>query len=337
MPRTSSEVPSSSIPTQSEPGPGDGAFSLESSHGREPSGHDSFPGGYGDMIGDGEDDDLLPGDADAHEVGFRATSEDFGALDELGVELSPWAPLLGLLDATEPEEFPDDRPFTPAEGGEGPHALELRAESMLQYAARGAQRTGTLDRTEVGLSDDNRDIVAGRDEVEVDGMLDEHTGHGLVVLADDVEMNVGGSLAMHAHLEDNVIMGGGDDRRVVWRHRHHRGDERRHGGRAGASLHRAARRVGARARGHGGASGDVRRRRGPVRARRHALRARVRPERARGGGGAAPGHDRDDDEDGLSPADEGRARGAQPHPGRRRWRVQRERLASCRTPGSGGR
>ena len=208
MPRISSEVPSSSTPTQSEPGPGDGAFSLESSHGREPSGHDSFPGGYGDMIGDGEDDDLLPGDADAHEVGFRATSEDFGALDELGVELSPWAPLLGLLDATEPEEFPDDRPFTPADGAEGPHALELRAESMLQFAARGAQRTGELDRTEVGLSDDNRDVVAGRDEVEVDGMLDEHTGHGLVVLADDVEMNVGGSLAMHAHLEDNVIMGG---------------------------------------------------------------------------------------------------------------------------------
>ena len=79
---------------------------------------------------------------------------------------------------------------------------------MLQYAARGAQRTGELDRTEVGLSDDNRDVVAGRDQVEVDGMLDEHTGHGLVVVADEVETNVGGPLTMHAHLEENIIMAG---------------------------------------------------------------------------------------------------------------------------------
>ena len=103
---------------------------------------------------------------------------------------------------------PDDRPFTPIEGIERAHALELRAESMLQYSERGAQRTGELDRTEVGLSDDNRDVVAGRDEVEIDGMLEEHTGHGLVHVADDVEMNVGGRLRMHAHLEDNIIMGG---------------------------------------------------------------------------------------------------------------------------------
>ena len=39
-------------------------------------------------------------------------------------------------------------------------------------------------------------------------MLDEHTGHGLVVVADEVETNVGGPLTMHAHLEDNIIMAG---------------------------------------------------------------------------------------------------------------------------------
>ena len=144
-------------------------------------------------------------DADEHELSFRATSEDYGDLD---VDLSPWAPLLGMLDSTETEQSPGDRPFTPGEGVEGAHALELRAESMLQYAGRGAQRTGELDRTEVGLSDDNRDVVAGRDAVEVGGLLDEHTGHGLVVVADDVEMNVGGPLTMHAHLEDNIIMAG---------------------------------------------------------------------------------------------------------------------------------
>ena len=168
------------------------------------SGHGTFPVGFGDMFGD-DDDDLAGSDADEHEFGFRATSQGY---DELGVDLSPWPPLLAMLDSTEPEVSPDDRPFTPIEGVEKAHALELRAESMLQYAERGAERTGELDRTEVGLSDDNRDVVAGRDQVEVDGMLEEHTGHGLVHLADDIEMNVGGGLRMHAHLEDNIIMSG---------------------------------------------------------------------------------------------------------------------------------
>ena len=144
-------------------------------------------------------------DAGEHEVGFSASSRDFGDLD---VDLSPWAPLLGLLDPTEPETVPSDQPFTPAAGVGGVHALELRSESMLHYSERGALRTGKLDRTEVGTSDDNRDIVAGRDQVEVDGTLDEHTGHGLVVVADEVETNVGGPLTMRAHLEDNVIMAG---------------------------------------------------------------------------------------------------------------------------------
>ena len=144
-------------------------------------------------------------DAGERELGFRATSEELGELD---VDLSPWAPLLGMLDSTEPEASPGDRPFTPGEGAKEAHALELRAESMLQYSERGAERTGELDRIEVGVSDDNRDIVAGRDQVEIDGMLEEHTGHGLVHVADDVELNVGGPLRMHAHLEDNIIMAG---------------------------------------------------------------------------------------------------------------------------------
>ena len=168
------------------------------------SGHGSFPVDFGDVFGD-DDEELPVGGADGHELDFRATSQDY---DERGVDLSPWPPLLGMLDSTEPEVSPDDRPFTPSEGVERAHALELRAESMLLYAERGAERTGELDRTEVGLSDDNRDVVAGRDQVEIDGTLEEHTGHGLVHVADDVEMNVGGPLRMHAHLEDNIIMGG---------------------------------------------------------------------------------------------------------------------------------
>ena len=167
--------------------------------------YDSFSVDIGDMFGNAYDDELSVGDADERELSFNPTSQEYG---ELGVDLSPWAPLLGMLDSTETEASPGDRPFSPTEGVERAHALEMRAESMLQYSERGAQRTGELDRTEVGVSDDNRDVVAGRDEVEIDGMLEEHTGHGLVHVADDVEMNVGGSLRMHAHLEDNIIMAG---------------------------------------------------------------------------------------------------------------------------------
>ena len=175
---------------------------LESNDDPDSIGRDSFSVDFGNNFGDDEDDELPAGDTGEHELSFRATSEDYGEPD---VDLSPWAPLLGMLDSTESEASPDDRSFTPTEGA---HALELRAESMLLYAERGAQRTGELDRTEVGVSDDNRDVVAGRDDVEIDGMLEEHTGHGLVHIADDVEMNVGGRLRMHAHLEDNIIMAG---------------------------------------------------------------------------------------------------------------------------------
>ena len=173
---------------------------LESNDGPDSSGHDRRSVDVGD-----DDDEFSIADLDEHALSFHATS---GELGDLGVDLSPWPPLLGLLDSIEPEESPGDELFTASEGVEGPHAIELRAESMLQYAERGAQRSGELDRTEVGLSDDNRDVVAGRDEVEVDGMLDEHTGHGLVVVADEVETNVGGPLTMRAHLEDNIIMAG---------------------------------------------------------------------------------------------------------------------------------
>ena len=178
---------------------------LESNDYPDATRNDSLSVDFRDLFGDDDHDELPAGDADEHELSFRATSEDYGELD---VDLSPWAPLLGMLDSTETEESLGDRPFSPSEGVERAHALELRAESMLQYAERGAVRTGELDRTEVGVSDDNRDVVAGRDQVEIDGMLEEHTGHGLVHVADDVEINVGGSLRMHAHLEDNIIMAG---------------------------------------------------------------------------------------------------------------------------------
>ena len=167
---------------------------------------DSLPVDSVGVPGDEDDDDQLPaGDADEQELSFSADSKSLDALD---VDVSPWVPLLGMLDSTEPDALAGYRPFAPAEGVEKAHALEFRSESMLHYAARGARRTGELDRTEVGLSDDNRDVIAGRDQVEVDGMLDEHMGHGLVHVADEVELNVGGPLRMEARLDDNIIMAG---------------------------------------------------------------------------------------------------------------------------------
>ena len=178
---------------------------LESNDDPDSTGNDRFSVDFGNIFDDGLDDKLADGNDGERELSFGASSEEYGELD---VDLSPWAPLLGMLDSTEPEASANDRPFTPSEGVKEAHALELRAESMLQYCERGAERTGKLDRTEVGVSDDNRDIVAGRDHVEIDGMLEEHTGHGLVYVADDVEMNVAGPLRVHAHLEDNIIMAG---------------------------------------------------------------------------------------------------------------------------------
>ena len=182
-----------------------GNVGLGSGNNFDSRGGDPFPVACGDAFGRDDDDDTFVGDPDPGELGFGASSEEHGALC---VDPSPWAPLLGTLESTEPEEWSGDCPFTPHEAAEGAHALELRAESIRLYTECGAQRTGALDRTEVGLCDENRDVVAGRDEVAVDGMLDEHTGHGLVVVADEVEMNVEGPLTMHAHLEDNIIMAG---------------------------------------------------------------------------------------------------------------------------------
>ena len=182
-----------------------GNVGLGSGNNFDSKGGDPFPVPSGDAFGRDDDDDTFVGDPDPGELGFGASSEEHGALC---VDPSPWAPLLGTLESTEPEEWSGDCPFTPHEAAEGAHALELRAESIRLYTECGAQRTGALDRTEVGLCDENRDVVAGRDEVAVDGMLDEHTGHGLVVVADEVEMNVEGPLTMHAHLEDNIIMAG---------------------------------------------------------------------------------------------------------------------------------
>ena len=62
-------------------------------------GDDSFLLHLGNTFDD-DDDEAPVGDAGEHALSINAISGDFG---ELGADLSPWAPLLGMLDSTEPE------------------------------------------------------------------------------------------------------------------------------------------------------------------------------------------------------------------------------------------
>ena len=103
---------------------------LERDDNPKSAGHGSVLIDLRDGFGDDDEHEAREGDADL-EFGVGATSDDLG---ELGVDLSPWAPLLGMLDSTEPEGSLGDWPFAPAEGVERAHALELRSESMLQFA-----------------------------------------------------------------------------------------------------------------------------------------------------------------------------------------------------------
>ena len=85
-PRTPTEVPSGTAPTRSEHGSADVSFPVDL----------------------GDDDEFPHGDADEFTPSFPAPSEELAGL---GVDLSPWASLHDMLDATEPEPHPGDRPF----------------------------------------------------------------------------------------------------------------------------------------------------------------------------------------------------------------------------------
>ena len=63
-------------------------------------GDDPFSVDFGNTFGDDDDDEHPGGTAGEHALSINAISGDFG---ELGADLSPWAPLLGMLDSTEPE------------------------------------------------------------------------------------------------------------------------------------------------------------------------------------------------------------------------------------------
>ena len=87
-------------------------------------------------------------------------------------------------------------------------ALELRAESIEQLVGGDSLRRGESEHIEAGRSEDNADLVAGRDRVHVHGHLHEHTGRGLAEQAAHLETAVGATLEVHARHEDQVLFAG---------------------------------------------------------------------------------------------------------------------------------
>ena len=152
-------------------------------------------------------------------------------------------------------------------------ALEMRSETTEQLVGGDALRRGVSERIEAGRSQTNADLVAGRGRVRVHGTLHEHTGHGLAEQAAHLHTTVGGVLDVHAGNEDTGAARRSHARRVGRGHRHRRGDDRRHGGRRGYPGDDAARSLGARADGGGGAHRDLHRRCGADGVERDALRA----------------------------------------------------------------
>ena len=149
-------------------------------------------------------------------------------------------------------------------------ALEMRSETIEQLVGGDALRRGVSERIEAGRSQTNADLVAGRDRVRVHATLHEHTGHALAEVAAHLHTTVDGTTRRPRRQR-----GHGAARRAhargLGRGRHHRrGDDRRHGGRRRHPGDDAARPVGARADGGGGAHRDVHRRCGAdgARARR---------------------------------------------------------------------
>ena len=119
------------------------------------------------------------------------------SLMDLGLDDIGNTPLPEVLEwSVHPSEF------APTEEG---FSLEMRAETIEQLTLRYALRRGDVERIEVGSSDSNTDAVRGRDHVEVNGKLREHTGRGLMVDASHVEFEVDGNLDIHATQESDSI------------------------------------------------------------------------------------------------------------------------------------
>ena len=118
---------------------------------------------------------------------------------------SPFAgplPVIVAPVATEPFPALDFLPVDDA------FALELRAESIEQLVGGDSLRRGESEHIEAGRSEDNADLVAGRDRVHVHGHLHEHTGRGLAEQAAHLETAVGATLEVHARHEDQVLFAG---------------------------------------------------------------------------------------------------------------------------------
>ena len=91
---------------------------------------------------------------------------------------------------------------------DNPFALEMRAETIEQLVGGDSLRRGESECVEAGRSGTNADLVGGRDRVQAQGRLHEHTGRDFAAQAAHLEATVDGSLDVHAVRDDTVLHAG---------------------------------------------------------------------------------------------------------------------------------
>ena len=123
----------------------------------------------------------------------------------------PWNPEFPVFEPSHNlllESGPWTVPYADFTPPPSPFALEMRSESIEQLVGGDALRRGESERIEAGRSEENSDVVAGRDRVRVQGTLHEHTGHGLAEQVAHLDSTVDGRLDVHTGNEDTVLLAG---------------------------------------------------------------------------------------------------------------------------------
>ena len=134
-----------------------------------------------------------------------------GSDDDWAENSVPWNPELPVFEPSHNlllDAGPWTVPYADFTPPPSPFALEMRAESIEQLVGGDALRRGESERIEAGRSEDNSDVVAGRDRVRVQGTLHEHTGHGLGEQVAHLDTTVDGRLDVHTGNEDTVLLAG---------------------------------------------------------------------------------------------------------------------------------
>ena len=134
-----------------------------------------------------------------------------GSDDDWAGNSVPWNPELPVFEPSHNlllESGPWTVPYADFTPPPSPFALEMRSETIEQLVGGDALRRGESERIEAGRSEENSDVVAGRDRVRVQGTLHEHTGHGLAEQVAHLDTTVDGRLDVHTGNEDMVLLAG---------------------------------------------------------------------------------------------------------------------------------